>query len=115
MGTAAKYQTNSYSPHLEDLAAFGKVCGLDLRDKKKLQASIENLVHCFGEDGYADALGVAAFFAFISRVVDASGHTSKAIQFGTWVRKTGQPKAVLLTIVVGVFSLVAAGIWMMFF
>lgn len=102
-------------PHLEELAAFGKVCGLHLRDKSKLKSAIEALVRSFGEDGYADALGVAAFFAFISRVVDASGHTSKMMEFGTLVRKTGHPKAVLLAIVCVFLSSIAVGIWKIFF
>ena len=83
---------------LTEIQAFGEVIALYPDDESKLRNAIEVLKKSIGEEAYADALGVAAFFAFISRVVDATGHTSKLIEFGTWVRQTGHPKAFLVAI-----------------
>ena len=47
----------------------------------------KELLETVGEDAYGEALGVVAFFAFMSRVVDVTGHTHPMLTAIGWCQK----------------------------
>ena len=47
----------------------------------------KELFDIVGEDVYGEALGVVAFFAFMSRVVDMTGHTHPILTAISWCQK----------------------------
>ncbi len=64
--------------HEQQLAAFGVAsCG---RRIAQLPAAREALEAVVGKHGVADAGGIVAMFAAISRVVDLTGHKSKTVK-----------------------------------
>ena len=50
------------------------------KDKKSMKNTINELKVLIGEDGVGDAIGVIAFFAFITRVVAGTGHDHPIIK-----------------------------------
>ena len=47
----------------------------------------KELLESIGEDAFGEALGVVAFFAFVSRVVNVTGHTHPMLTAISWCQK----------------------------
>ena len=95
--------------HAAELAAIGDVLTTTPRDGAKVKAAREALRAAAGSDeAIHDAVATAAFFAFMTRVVDTSGHTNPMME----VAKHGLPGRVKLMFVaaagVALVAIVAA-------
>ena len=49
------------------------------RDELAVGKVVDEVAACLGEEALFDAIGTAAFFSFMTRVVDASGHTNPIV------------------------------------
>ena len=56
-------------------------------DSDLVKDAAQTLCALVGEEGYGDALGVVAFFAYVTRVVDATGHTSSVVEAMTFLSR----------------------------
>ena len=111
MRSVSSVKVDTPSTHLTELQQFATVMSLHPCDADAVRDAAKALSDAAGEEAFADALGVVAFFAFISRVVDATGHNGAHIKFGTTLRKTGYPRLVLASMAVGAAAVVLATGW----
>ena len=71
--------------------------GKQPKDASKVQKARDAVRAAAGEDAAADAVATAAFFAFMTRVVDASGHTNPMMSYVNSKRAPSAATVLLLT------------------
>jgi hypothetical protein len=80
MGTACAVLADGQPAHKAALAALGDTLAQAPRASARVAAAREELRGCAGDEAVADAVATAAFFAFMTRVVDTSGHTNPMME-----------------------------------
>lgn len=103
--------------HEGALEKFGSVLGniTTIRDADAVSRARAAVLACVGEEGLADAVGVVSTFAFVTRAVDGSGHTSvaevadanRAIRIDRAVRAVGGRDSAAM-LLIGAASVVVA-------